>query len=619
MPAAYHRHTAGTASSAAGSGARVAHRSGGSRGHVASWSTSSNEGLGPNPMSFTASDDNPAGATTSLLDGSHHKQQGSGWSFLARRVRLANINGTGIDHRPFSVRKFLVFLCLVFVLFGSAWMIRRDHAKRIAREAAPIDMYLPPIAQLSDRENSAQADPLQWLRRNTVPNIDEIPPQYQQSLLETRPKAAFVALVRNSEVEEMVYSMIQLEARFNSRPTHQYDWVFFNDEDFSEEFMLAVGNATISQCYFEIIPKEHWSVPSWIDTTRFDVGRQFMGSIGVGKAWLQSYHHMCRWNAGLFALEKRLAYYEFFWRVEPGVDFSCNINYDVFRFMRDNNMAYGFNMAILDDARSFPSLWDRTKAFIKNNKDMIHEDADYDWLLQDPLQGEEGLRRSQLPNEDDDNSRDFDRLEYNNCQFYSNFEVGSLAFFRSKEHRAYFEHLDKTGGFYYERFGDAPIHTLSVSLFLPKSRIWYFRDIGYAHGLCEQCPPHQFRLTVDSEAQHDTHARALVTNVSLSEKHRRWEVMSHDVIRQGGIPGLACGCTVSAIDHNNAKLVPFESKQHKPEHPCIRLYLGGKWLEKRADWDQEAEIAAGRDGSGGYLFDGLESNPFVDSTSREPE
>lgn len=180
-------------------------------------------------------------------------------------------------------------------------------------------MYLPPIAQLSGSPDPADPNPLQWLRHNTITDIDDLPEQYQQSLLATRPKAAFIALVRNSEVEEMVYSMTQLEARFNSRLTHQYDWVFFNDEDFSEEFTLAVRNATNSRCYFEIIPGEHWSVPTWIDTTRFDVGRQFMGSIGVGKAWLQSYHHMCRWNAGLFALEKRLASYEFFWRVEPGV------------------------------------------------------------------------------------------------------------------------------------------------------------------------------------------------------------------------------------------------------------------------------------------------------------
>lgn len=267
--------------------------------------------------------------------------------------------------------------------------------------------------------------------------------------------------------------------------------------------------------------------------------------------------------------------------------------------MRDNDIAYGFNMAILDDARSFPSLWDRTKKFIKNNGDMINDDADYDWLLQDPHQREDTSPISRAFHEGSHDG-DFDHLEYNNCQFYSNFEVASLAFFRGKEHRAYFEHIDRTGGFYYERFGDAPIHTLSVSLFLPKNRIWYFRDIGYAHGLCEQCPPHEFGLVVNS----DTH--------DLPENHRRWEAISNDFIRQGGIPGLSCGCTVSAIDKDNSKLVPFESKQKKPEHPCIRLFLGGRWLEKREDWDQVAEIEAGRDGSGGYLLDGRESNPFVD-------
>ncbi|KAK5625984.1 hypothetical protein RRF57_001700 [Xylaria bambusicola] len=201
----------------------------------------------------------------------------------------------------------------------------------MAQEAATIDVYLPPIAKLSSPDAPARPDPLRWLRQNTVANVDEMSEQHQESLLETRPKAAFIALVRNSEVEEMVYSMIQLEARFNNRSAHQYDWIFFNDEEFSSEFMSVVQDATNSQCYFEIIPEEHWSVPSWIDTTRFDVGRQFMGSIGVGKAWLQSYHHMCRWNAGLFAREKRLAFYEFFWRVEPGVSlvlrllYTCNL------------------------------------------------------------------------------------------------------------------------------------------------------------------------------------------------------------------------------------------------------------------------------------------------------
>ena len=128
--------------------------------------------------------------------------------------------------------------------------------------------------------------------------------------------------------------------------------------------------------------------------------------------------------------------------------------------MRDNSLKYGFNMNILDDARSFPSLWSRTRSFINAHPELIHPDADLDWLL------------------DPHNSGD-----YNNCQFFSNFEIGDLNFFRGEANERYFDWLDKGGGFYYERFGDAPIHTLSVAMFVPKSEIWFFRDIGYQHDI----------------------------------------------------------------------------------------------------------------------------------------
>ncbi|KAI5918001.1 glycolipid 2-alpha-mannosyltransferase-domain-containing protein [Camillea tinctor] len=596
MPMVYARPNAGPPG---GQAARVPLRQAGTKGHTPSWSTSSNDGLGSQPMDLQTHKDDVsrlASTPTAMVDRAHNEQQVPSWALLARRIR------------PYSIRKIVVFMCLVFVIFGGAWMIRKDSTNRLAPDTATIDMYLPPIAQLplSPDEKPTKADPIDWLRHNTILHIDQIPASYRESLLASRPKAAFIALVRNAEVDDMVHSISQLEARFNGRETHRYDWVFFNDEEFSEEFRAAVTNATSSRCFFEIIPEEHWSVPSWIDETRFDVGREFMGSIGVGKAWLQSYHHMCRWNAGLFALEKRLAEYDYFWRVEPGVEFSCDINYDVFRFMSDTDMAYGFNMAILDDARSFPSLWERTKTFIKQHKDMLAGDADLNWLVQDT----KATTSTGFSFAFDQDGNVIDGIEYNNCQFYSNFEVGSLDFFRSKEHRAYFDHLDKAGGFYYERVGDAPVHTLSVSMFLPKSRIWYFRDIGYAHSLCAQCPPHKNKLTPEPETEPATQIRSVITNSSLSSDHDHWEKVSRDVIRQWGIPGLSCGCTVSAIDVNNAKLVPYESKQRKPAHPCIRLYLEGMWLEKKPDFNAEEEIAAGRDGSGGYLLDGLEGNPF---------
>lgn len=40
---------------------------------------------------------------------------------------------------------------------------------------------------------------------------------------------------------------------------------------------------------------------------------------------------------------------------------------------------------------------------------------------------------------------------YNLCHFWSNFEIGDLRFLRSPEYMAYFEYLDRAGGFFYER------------------------------------------------------------------------------------------------------------------------------------------------------------------------
>lgn len=56
----------------------------------------------------------------------------------------------------------------------------------------------------------------------------------------------------------------------------------------------------------------------------------------------------------------------------------------------------------------------------------------------------------------------------------------------------YFEYLDKAGGFYYERWGDAPVHSIAAALFARKDQIHFFQDIGYRH------EPFQVRTTSSS-------------------------------------------------------------------------------------------------------------------------
>lgn len=74
---------------------------------------------------------------------------------------------------------------------------------------------------------------------------------------------------------------------------------------------------------------------------------EYLGTIGVGKGWMVSYHHICRWNSGFFYKQPILKNYDWYWRAEPdvgGLDFSlilanqtqvhyfCDIDYEYLPF-----------------------------------------------------------------------------------------------------------------------------------------------------------------------------------------------------------------------------------------------------------------------------------------------
>ncbi|OLL23326.1 Glycolipid 2-alpha-mannosyltransferase 1 [Neolecta irregularis DAH-3] len=77
---------------------------------------------------------------------------------------------------------------------------------------------------------------------------------------------------------------------------------------------------------------------------------------------------------------------------------------------------------------------------------------------------------------------------YNRCHFWSNFEIANLNFWRNSSYNAYFNHLDRAGGFFYERWGDAPVHTIAAVMFLKPEQIHFFNDIGYYHIPFTHCP-----------------------------------------------------------------------------------------------------------------------------------
>lgn len=311
---------------------------------------------------------------------------------------------------------------------------------------------------------------------------------------EKRLRAAFVVLAQNGDTADVVLSMTRLLRRFNNTKT-RYPWVFLNDGDFSEEFRNATTAAAAGPTRYGKIGKEHWGYPPWVPERKAAQARKQQVHDGVLYGGRESYHHMCRWYSGFFQHHPLLADIDYFWRVEPDVHFYCDLAYDPFRYMHQHGVKYGFTLAVLEGPKTIPTLWDVTQDFMDARPELVPEAN-----LLDFVTSEDG--------------------SYGLCHFWSNFELGDLRWFRSPQYQAYFQHLDRTGGFFYERWGDAPVHSLAASMFLNASEVHHFSDIGYRHNSFNNCPAVK-RNNCDCDAARSLDQHALPN--SFGRCHGLWD------------------------------------------------------------------------------------------------
>ncbi|KAJ2881846.1 hypothetical protein H4R27_003822 [Coemansia aciculifera] len=282
---------------------------------------------------------------------------------------------------------------------------------------------LQSLALSNDPLVAAQAQ-RDMARRKILPNYD------------VQANASFVVLIRNREMNEFRATMRQLEDRFNGK--YHYPYLFLNDEPFTDEFMQTIAASTTSNVTFALIPQDHWSVPEFVDESRALAARQQMAANNVIYGGSLSYRHMCRFNSGFFYKHPLLQSVDWYWRVEPGVDFYCDLDYDPFKYMEDNGKLYSFVIALKELELTIPSLWDHTLEYMLVNN--ITSD------LMSYFVTETG--------------------GYNLCHFWSNFEIASLNWLRSPAYDSFFQALDRAGGFFMERWGDAPVHSIAAGMLL---------------------------------------------------------------------------------------------------------------------------------------------------------
>ncbi|KAF9063735.1 glycosyltransferase family 15 protein [Rhodocollybia butyracea] len=278
----------------------------------------------------------------------------------------------------------------------------------------------------------------------------DLPVDHKMRAGEGTANATLVFLARNSDLSGVLSSMQHVENHFNKR--FGYPWVFLNEEEFSLEFKSAVKEQTSATVSFGLIPKDHWYQPDWIDEERATQGRKEMAAANIIYADNVPYRNMCRFNSGFFFKHPLLQPYRYYWRVEPDIQYFCDVTYDPFDYLRDNNKTYGFTISFYEWEKTIPTLWATLKEFMDLHPQYIAPANAMSYLSDDG--GE----------------------TYNLCHFWSNFEIADMDFWRGEA---------------YQKWGDAPVHSIAAALFMPKDQLHFFRDIGYRHGPFQHCPKGQ--------------------------------------------------------------------------------------------------------------------------------
>jgi alpha 1,2-mannosyltransferase len=236
-----------------------------------------------------------------------------------------------------------------------------------------------------------------------------------------------------------------------------------NEEPFSDDFKRRLSVLSDAKMEFGQIPPEHWFQPDSIDESLARASREKMVANNIIYGGSVPYRNMCRFNSGFFFKHPLLSKYRWYWRIEPHVHFHCDIRYDPFLYMEEHKKIYSFTITMYEYEATIPTLWKHVMDFAHDHPEYIAKDNSLGFMSSD------------------------NGKTYNLCHFWSNFEIADMDFWRGEAYTAFFEYLDSKGGFYYERWGDAPVHSMAAALFASRDKIHFFDDIGYQHNPYTHC------------------------------------------------------------------------------------------------------------------------------------
>lgn len=240
-----------------------------------------------------------------------------------------------------------------------------------------------------------------------------------------------------NDIKDLMVSLDCLYTNFNNK--FKYPVIIFH-ENYDKSVETLIKDRINSDIKFvEIKP----NIPETINGQ--PVPKDVIGS-SVG------YRHMCKWCSGDFFIHPEILPYDWYWHLDTDSFLLRPVEYDVFDFMANNGLEYGYQVIYKEQPFAAVGFWNFVKQYIKDNN----------------------INPTFL-------SKFLKNGEWDYSYYYADFEISKLSFWRRKEYMDFFNKVNDTGGFYLYRWGDTILHSMSVFLWMEEQKTHQFKDISWRH------------------------------------------------------------------------------------------------------------------------------------------
>jgi alpha 1,2-mannosyltransferase len=275
--------------------------------------------------------------------------------------------------------------------------------------------------------------------RYLTANCDEECARFRLLLLQrsnNQPKAAFYYLAQAERISMLSASLLSVYRHFLKK--FNYPIIIFHERSFGSSLQNLLRTHALG--YHLFFQEVTFRIPDFINVSAVSFNTSCVSHI--------SYRHMCRFQAKSVYEEPILAGLEYVWRMDDDSELLSAVEFDVFSFMRDLGLQYGYVKIHYDALTCTVGLWKAAERFMR----LKHLKPTFFYEWPDPK------------------------------IYYNNFEVSALPVWLSQDYVDFIDYIDHLGGIYYYRWGDAPIKSIAISMLMPRNKTYNFASIAYRHG-----------------------------------------------------------------------------------------------------------------------------------------